>query len=95
MNLQEMFASLYKEITDHSKGDTIDELNSTKRILQSIINDAKARRAAKTKKLLGKWLHVRLVIHQKNIPVSSIKSRSCTADDTESERVNPHATTSN
>jgi hypothetical protein len=56
MNLQEMFASLYKEITDHSKGDTIDELNSTKRILQSIINDAKARRAAKTKKITGKMV---------------------------------------
>jgi hypothetical protein len=56
MSPHEVFGPLYKEISDSCKGDTLDELNITKSILQSIINDAKARRAAKTKTITGRMV---------------------------------------
>jgi hypothetical protein len=52
----EIFGPLYKEISLESKGDTIDELNYTKGLLESIINSAKARRAANTKTIKGKMV---------------------------------------
>jgi hypothetical protein len=56
MNPHEIFGPLYKEISDASIGDTLDELSTTKSILQSIINIAKSRRAAKTKTIKGKMV---------------------------------------
>lgn len=49
----DVFGPLYREISRQSKGDTVEEINKTKSILQSIIIDASARRAGNAKKVTG------------------------------------------